>query len=132
MIDAISQATKQGFLFVFDRVTGKPLWPVEERPVPASLMPGDQVWPTQPHPTASPPYARQRMTAEDVNPFILTPEERAAWKERRPTRFQPIVSYLPPLRLLKQAPLLPGLPGAERPEIFRQFLRSTSLRRRCG
>jgi quinoprotein glucose dehydrogenase len=82
VIDAVSQATKQGFLFVFDRVTGKPLWPVEERPVPASLMPGEQAWPTQPYPTAPPPYARQKMAADDVNPFILTPEERAAWKER--------------------------------------------------
>ena len=82
LIDAVSQATKQGFLFVFDRVTGKPLWPIEERPVPASHMPGEQAWPTQPHPTAPPPYARQKMTADDVNPFILTAEERAAWRDR--------------------------------------------------
>jgi quinoprotein glucose dehydrogenase len=81
-IDAVSQATKQGFLFVFDRVTGEPLWPIEERPVPPSHMPGEQAWPTQPYPTAPPPYARQKMTAEDVNPYILTPEERAAWKDR--------------------------------------------------
>jgi quinoprotein glucose dehydrogenase len=45
-------------------------------------MPGEQAWPTQPYPTAPPPFARQSMTAEDVNPFILTAEERAAWKER--------------------------------------------------
>ena len=82
LIDAVAQSTKQGFLFVFDRVTGKPLWPVEERPVPKSQMPGEQAWPTQPFPTAPPPYARQSMTADDVNPFILTAEERAAWKER--------------------------------------------------
>jgi quinoprotein glucose dehydrogenase len=82
LIDAVSQTTKQGFLFVFDRVTGKPLWPIEERPVPASHMPGEQAWPTQPHPTAPPPYARQKMTADDVNPYILTGEERAAWKDR--------------------------------------------------
>ena len=82
LIDAVAQSTKQGFLFVFDRVTGKPLWPIEERPVPKSFMPGEQAWPTQPFPTAPPPYARQSMTAEDVNPFILSPEERAAWKER--------------------------------------------------
>lgn len=81
-IDAVSQTTKQGFLFVFDRVTGKPLWPIEERPVPASHMPGEQAWPTQPHPTAPPPYARQKMTVDDVNPYILTAEERAAWKDR--------------------------------------------------
>ena len=81
-IDAVSQTTKQGFLFVFDRVTGKPLWPIEERPVPKSHMPGEQAWPTQPYPTAPPPFARQKMTADDVNPYILTPEERAEWKER--------------------------------------------------
>jgi quinoprotein glucose dehydrogenase len=82
VVDAVSQATKQGFLFVFDRVTGEPLWPIEERPVPASHMPGEQAWPTQPHPTAPPPYARQKMTADDVNPFILSDQERAAWKDR--------------------------------------------------
>ena len=82
VIDAVAQSTKQGFLFVFDRVTGKPLWPVEERPVPRSHMPGEQAWPTQPYPTMPPPYARQSMTAEDVNPFILSADERAAWKER--------------------------------------------------
>jgi len=81
-IDAVAQSTKQGFLFVFDRVTGKPLWPVEERPVPKSLMPGEQAWPTQPYPTVPPPFARQHMTADDVNPFILTAEEHAAWRER--------------------------------------------------
>ena len=58
-IDAVAQATKHGFLFVFDRVTGKPLWPIEERPVPKSDMPGEQAWPTQPFPTKPPPFARQ-------------------------------------------------------------------------
>jgi quinoprotein glucose dehydrogenase len=82
LIDAVSQSTKQGFLFVFDRVTGKPLWPIEERPVPRSNMPGEQAWPTQPFPTVPPPFARQKMTADDVNPYILTAEERAAWKDR--------------------------------------------------
>ena len=81
-IDAVAQSTKQGFLFVFDRVSGKPLWPVEERPVPKSNMPGEQAWPTQPHPTVPPPFARQMMTADDVNPYILTADERAAWRER--------------------------------------------------
>ena len=81
-IDAVSQASKQGFLYVFDRVTGEPVWPIDERPVPKSHMPGEQAWPTQPFPTNPPPFARQRMTAEDVNPFFFTPEERAMWKER--------------------------------------------------
>jgi len=81
-VDVVAQSSKQGFLYVFDRVTGKPLWPIEERPVPKSLMPGEEAWPTQPFPTAPPPFARQKATADDVNPYILTPEERAAWKKR--------------------------------------------------
>ncbi len=82
LVDVVAESSKQGFLYVFDRVTGKPLWPIEERPVPKSLMPGEQAWPTQPFPTAPPPFARQKMTPDDVNPYILTPEERAGWKDR--------------------------------------------------
>ena len=81
-MDVVAQSSKQGFLYVFDRVTGKPLWPIEERPVPKSLMLGEQAWPTQPFPTAPPPFARQKISADDVNPYILTPDERAAWKKR--------------------------------------------------
>ena len=81
-VDVVAQSSKQGFLYVFDRVTGKPLWPIEERPVAKSLMPGEQAWPTQPFPTAPPPFARQKITPDDVNPYILTPEERAGWKDR--------------------------------------------------
>ncbi len=81
-IDVVAQSSKQGFLYVFDRVTGQPLWPIEERPVAKSLMPGEQAWPTQPFPTMPPPFARQKITADDVNPYILTPEERASWKQR--------------------------------------------------
>ncbi len=81
-VDVVAQSSKQGFLYVFDRVTGKPLWPIEERPVPKSNMPGEQAWPTQPFPTAPPPFARQTVSADDVNPYILTPGEREAWKER--------------------------------------------------
>ena len=68
-IDAVAQASKHGFLFVFDRVTGEPLWPIEERPVPKSDMPGEQAWPTQPFPTVVPPFARQTMTADDMKPY---------------------------------------------------------------
>ena len=81
-VDVVAQSSKQGFLYVFDRVTGKPLWPIEERPVAKSLMPGEQAWPTQPFPTAPPPFARQTISAADVNPYILSDAERAAWKER--------------------------------------------------
>jgi glucose dehydrogenase len=81
-VDAVAQATKQGFLFVFDRVTGEPIFPIEERPVPKSDVPGEQAWPTQPFPTVLPPFARQTMTEHDITPYFLTPEERSTWVER--------------------------------------------------
>ena len=81
-VDAVAQAGKQGFLYVFDRETGKPIWPIEERPVPKSDMPGEFAWSTQPFPTAPPPFARQKFTADDLNKTLLTPEEQAQWKDR--------------------------------------------------
>ena len=69
-IKAVAQATKQGFVFVFNRVTGEPLWPIEERAVPQTDVPGEQSWPTQPFPTAPPPFARQSFTAADINPYL--------------------------------------------------------------
>ena len=68
-IDAVAQTTKTGFLFVLDRETGEPLFPVEERPVPASNLPGEKAWPTQPFPLKPLPYARQHMTREDLTSF---------------------------------------------------------------
>jgi glucose dehydrogenase len=68
-IDAVVVPTKQGFLFVFDRVTGRPLWPIEERPVPASDVPGEEAWPTQPFPTKPLPVSRQGFTIDDVADF---------------------------------------------------------------
>jgi quinoprotein glucose dehydrogenase len=76
-VDVVAQAGKTGFLYVFDRVTGEPLWPIEERPVPRSAMPGEETWPTQPFPTAPPPFARQTFTEKDLSPFIEDPAERA-------------------------------------------------------
>ena len=61
LIDAIAQPGKTGFLYVFDRVTGKPVWPIEERPVPKSDMAGEHAWPTQPFPTAPPPFADAKL-----------------------------------------------------------------------
>jgi quinoprotein glucose dehydrogenase len=74
-VDVVAQATKFGFLYVFDRVTGKPLWPIEERSAPQSDMPGEHSWPTQPFPTAPPPFARQKFGPDDINPY-LEPGER--------------------------------------------------------
>ena len=70
------QLTKQAFAFVFDRVTGQPVWPIEERPVPQSKTPGEQTSPTQPFPTKPPPFDRQGITIDDLIDF--TPELRAA------------------------------------------------------
>ncbi len=74
-VDAVAQATKTGFVFVLDRETGKPLFPVEERAVPVSPIPGEQSWPTQPYPTAPPPFARQGMLRSELT--TVTPESRA-------------------------------------------------------
>ena len=72
---------KQAFLYVFDRVTGKPVWPMEERPVPKSDVPGEESWPTQPYPSKPPPFARQALTEKDVNPYIPA-EEQAQTRAR--------------------------------------------------
>ncbi|MPZ19891.1 MAG: PQQ-binding-like beta-propeller repeat protein [Luteitalea sp.] len=81
-IDAVAHAGKTGFLYVFDRVTGEPLWPIEERPVPKSDVPGEQAWPTQPFPTKPPPFARQTFGVEDINRWLLDPDEYAEMRER--------------------------------------------------
>lgn len=82
-IPVVAMAGKTGFLYVFNRVTGEPIWPIAERPVPTKTeVPGEQVWPTQPFPTAPPPFARQKFTVDDINPYLLTPEEREQFRQR--------------------------------------------------
>lgn len=81
MVDIVAQPGKEGFLWVFNRVTGKPLWPVEERPVPTSEMPGEQTWATQPFPLKPAPFSRQSFTVKDINPFIEDATERAELKK---------------------------------------------------
>ncbi len=73
-IKALAQTSKQAFTYVFDRVTGEPVWPIEERPVPASTVPGERLSPTQPFPTRPPPFDRQGVTIDDLLDF--TPELR--------------------------------------------------------
>lgn len=68
-IDAVAQTTKTGFLFLLDRETGEPIFPVEERAVPPSLIPGEEAWPTQPFPLKPAPYAKQKITADDLADF---------------------------------------------------------------
>jgi glucose dehydrogenase len=82
-VDVVAVASKTGYLYVFDRVTGRPIWPIEERAVPQkSEIPGEALWPTQPIPTQPPPFSRQKFTAEDLNPYILTPEQREQFRQR--------------------------------------------------
>ena len=73
-IKAVAQVTKQAFTYVLDRLTGKPVWPIEERPVPQSAVPGERTSPTQPFPTKPPSFDRQGITADDLIDF--TPELR--------------------------------------------------------
>ncbi len=73
-IKAVAQITKTGFCFVFDRVTGKPVWPIEERPVPQSAIPGERLSPTQPQPARPAPFELQGSTEDNLIDF--TPELR--------------------------------------------------------
>ena len=92
-IDAVVQLTKQGFAFVFDRVTGGAVWPIEERPVPASDVPREKAWPTQPFPTKPPAFSEQGVSLEDA--FDVTPVLReAARTELAKYRLGPL--YTPP------------------------------------
>ncbi|QEM04338.1 PQQ-binding-like beta-propeller repeat protein [Mucilaginibacter rubeus] len=65
-VDAVTQITKHGYVFMFDRTTGKPIFPIVETPVPTKALPGEEVWPTQPIPTLPQPFARQMFNPEDV------------------------------------------------------------------
>jgi quinoprotein glucose dehydrogenase len=73
-ISSVSQVTKQGFVYAFDRMTGEPIWPMEERAVPASEVPGEKLSATQPFPTLPPPFEMQGLSEEDLIDF--TPELR--------------------------------------------------------
>jgi quinoprotein glucose dehydrogenase len=80
-VDAVAQVGKEGFVWVFNRETGEALWPIEERAVPQSDMPGEVTWPTQPFPSRPPPFARQSFTIKDLNPF-MEPEEREQFRKQ--------------------------------------------------
>jgi quinoprotein glucose dehydrogenase len=92
-IEAVVQLTKMGFVFVFDRLTGKPVWPIEERKVPASDVAGEHAYATQPFPTKPPPIAPQGVSLDDA--FDLTPElKREAQEEMKKYRLGPL--FTPP------------------------------------
>src|ERR1700704_5999642 len=107
-VKAVAQPTKQGVLYVFDRVTGQPIWPIEERPFPKGDVPGEWYSPTQPFPTKPPPYERTGVSIDDLIDF--TPALRAEAVElvkkyaMGPMFTPPVVSKLEgPLGLLTRA-----------------------------
>ena len=84
--EVVAQATKHGFLFVFDRRSGEPTWPIEERRVPQSDVPGEHTSPTQPFPTKPAPFARQMFTAADINPYLPEAEQEVLRQKLRYSR----------------------------------------------
>ncbi len=105
-VDAVAQGTKLGVVFVFDRVTGEPLWPIYERPVPQTSLPGERTWPTQPFPSMPPPLMRQRYTEDDLSD--ITPEAHALTMQR----FEHDGSEGPyPAPGLKETIMFPGFDG---------------------
>ena len=76
-IPAVIQVTKHGYVFAFNRLTGEPIWPIEERPVPASDIPGEVASPTQPFPTWPQPFMRQSFTVDDINPYLPEADQEA-------------------------------------------------------
>ena len=103
-VDIVAQATKTGMVFTFDRVTGEPLWPIEERPVPTSDMPGEQAWPTQPFPTKPEPFVPLTVSLEeDLNPYIVPAERDSIVRFVRNMHYEGL--YTPPsTRPTLQAP----------------------------
>jgi quinoprotein glucose dehydrogenase len=105
-IDAVVQETKEGFAFAFDRVTGKPVWPIKEQPVPASDVDGEHASPTQPIPSKPPALAPQGVTLNDA--FDATPELKAeAQTEMKKYRMGPL--FTPPS--YQGTLMLPGMLG---------------------
>ena len=105
-IDAVAQGTKMGRLFVFNRETGEPLWPIHERPVAASEIPGVRAWPTQPFQEKPAPLMRQRYTPEDVSD--VSPAARQLTTERL-ARAGNFGSFPPPR--WSETILFPGFDG---------------------
>jgi glucose dehydrogenase/mono/diheme cytochrome c family protein len=106
-VDAVAQTTKQGYLYLFDRVTGKPLFPIVEEPVPASTVPGEVSSPTQPKPVAPEPYGRQRLTEDMLT--TRTPEAHQFALDKFRT-FRSDGQFVP-FSVDKQTIVFPGFDG---------------------
>ncbi len=101
-VKAVAQPSKQGFLYVFDRVTGKPVWPIEERPVEVGRVPGEWYSPTQPIPTKPPAYSRNGVSIDDLIDF--TPEFRKQ-AEALASRYHLGPVFTPPVVSKSDGPL---------------------------
>ncbi|HET9423839.1 MAG TPA: PQQ-binding-like beta-propeller repeat protein [Gemmatimonadaceae bacterium] len=105
-VDAVAQIAKTGFVFLFDRVSGAPLFPIEERPVPLSALRGERAWPTQPMPAKPAPFARQALSEDSLTD--LSPTARASAIERyRSLKVSSL--FTPPSR--EGTIILPGFDG---------------------
>ena len=105
-VDAVAQTTKSGHVFVFNRETGQPLFPIVERQVPKSDLQGESTWPTQPLPLKPPPFARQLFTADEITD--LTPEAHRAVLDRF-VHLRPHAQFLPPSK--EGTIIFPGFDG---------------------
>lgn len=105
-IDAVAQGTKHGLLFVFDRVTGAPLWPIEEKLVPQSELRGEQAWPTQPFPMKPAPLMRQGYTEADVSNISPQAYTNTLERIRVSPNFGPF-----PAPSLQETVMFPGFDG---------------------
>ena len=105
-IDVVAQGTKHGLLFVFDRVTGEPLWPIEEKPAPSSELRGEQAWPTQPFPTKPAPLMRQRYGESDASDLSPAAHTNTLERIRVSPNFGPF-----PAPSIKETVMFPGFDG---------------------
>jgi quinoprotein glucose dehydrogenase len=102
----VAQGTKHGLLFVFNRETGEPLWPIEEKPVPASELRGEKAWPTQPFPTKPAPLMRQRYTEADASNISPETHQITLDRIRASPNFGPF-----PAPSLNETVMFPGFDG---------------------
>jgi quinoprotein glucose dehydrogenase len=108
LIDAVAQPTKHGFLFILDRVTGKPLYPIKEKPVSTvSELDGEKPWPTQPIPTLPQPFVRQNFTDKDINPYISAQSKADVLERLKSYRYGDM--FLPPGK--QPSVIFPGFDG---------------------
>ena len=104
VVKAVAQPTKQAYLYVLDRKTGKPIWPIEEKPVPQGSVPGEWYSPTQPIPSKPPAYGHQGVTVDDLIDF--TPELRAeALQLLKDNKYEIGPLFTPPVVSKPEGPL---------------------------